>query len=104
MAKVYGSPYPAPEYDYRASNLAENMLEVDRAYCNQLATFLSGKGYHHKLTGKIIRLPYADGCAQYMIANGTSLIHLPLGDAWQVPDYTTRGLRASDLARLAQEV
>lgn len=40
----------------------------------------------HKLAGEIVRTPFADGYAEYVVAkiNGkVSLIHIPLGDAWR---------------------
>ena len=55
----------------------------------------------HRLAGKEIYIPWADGAARYMVLNGTKLIHIPLGDGWNVPDYMTRGLRVADLERMA---
>ncbi len=107
MATVYAAPVPAPDFmDFlggRGSFDNAGYAQATEAYFTELRTWLREHGYHHKLTGKIIRLPWADGAAQYMIMNGTKIIHLPLDDAWQVPDYQTRGLRATDLARMASD-
>lgn len=108
MATVYRHPAaldPAPDmvfadgrFDMEATEAAET------AWIARLAEWCksqrSGKG---DLVGKIIYLPWADGAAQYMICSHkpVALIHLPLGDAWNVPDYQTRGLRISDLRRMA---
>lgn len=99
--KVYASPQSikTPEHDYSASY--ESMLAEDDRFCDDVRAWLKERGYKHALTGKRIALPWADGAAQYMIANGTTLIHLPIGDAWHVPTYQLRGLRVKDLKEMA---
>lgn len=106
MATVYRYPDkvgPPPEpvytdgrYDMEATDAAE------AAWCERLAEYCRDFG-NGDLAGKRIAIPYADGGAEYMILSHkpTRLIHLPLGDAWSVPDYQTRGLRVSDLRRMA---
>lgn len=98
--KVYSTPVPAPEFeesmvDGRYSHEKDD--EVTERYIAQVKTWLTDHGYHHKLTGEVVRFPIADGYAQYMVANATTLIWLPLGDAWQIPDAHARGLRISDI-------
>jgi hypothetical protein len=97
--KVYASPIPYSfdecMVDGRFS--VEAMAASEQRYTGQVEAWLRENGYHHKLTGHIVRFPVADGAAQYMIANGTTLIHLPLGDAWQIPAAHARGLRISDI-------
>lgn len=107
MAAVYATPVEAPDFgDFLRGGGSfdrDGYAQATETYFAQLRAWLRDHGYHHRLTGKIVRLPWADGAAQYMIMSGTRLIHLPLDDAWQVPDYQTRGLRASDLARMASD-
>lgn len=109
MTTVYRHPYeldPAPEMvftdDHRFDSDATMANEA--AWVARLAEWVKsqprGKG---DLVGKVIAIGVADGAAQYMIASHkpTSLIHLPLGDAYNVPDYQLRGLRISDLRKMA---
>lgn len=51
------------------------------------------------IVGEIVRFPMADGYAQYVVwsTNPAALIHLPVGDAWDIPEAHARGLRTSDL-------
>ena len=106
MATVYrypdkvGAPpeavYTDGRFDYDATVAAEE------SWCATLAEYCRDFG-NGDLAGKRIALPFADGAAQYMVLSHkpARLIHLPLGDAWNVPDYQTRGLRISDLRRMA---
>jgi hypothetical protein len=52
------------------------------------------------IAGEIVTFPIADGAAMYVIWNTKTLIHCPVGDAWQIPDAHARGLRAADLRDL----
>lgn len=72
------------------------MREVDDAYVAKCKQWLTDNGYHHKLTGEVIRFGVGDGYAMYMVMNGTKIMHLPLGDAWQIPDAHARGLRVAE--------
>lgn len=51
------------------------------------------------LTGEILYFPIADGSAAYMVAEGskTILIHLPIHDAWSLPDWQLRGLTKTEV-------
>ena len=53
-----------------------------------------------KLEGAIVKFPYADGYALYMVQKEKPLIlqHIPYGDAWHIPDSHIRGLRHADVA------
>lgn len=107
MIKVFASPVEAPEFgeydDADGKFSRAKMAEVDASFYAKVRDWLKASGYAHRLTGKLIRLPWADSYAEYMIANGTTLIHMPLGDAWNVPEYMVRGLRVADLARMATD-
>lgn len=73
---------------------------AEGAYKNQLAEHLRGLGFTGPLTGEIVRFPFADSYAFYMVADAPqtmSLVHCPLGDAWDLPGYQTRGLRKTDI-------
>lgn len=50
------------------------------------------------LLGVVIKIPHADGYAQYMVGRiePFSLIHLELGDAWRAHAATERGLILDD--------
>jgi hypothetical protein len=52
-----------------------------------------------ELVGMVYRYGVADGYAQYVILNTKplELIHLPIGDAWQIPEVVRRGLILADL-------
>lgn len=51
--------------------------------------------------GKIISFPVGDGKALYVIFDYRSLIHIPTDDAYDIDDAHMRGLRKSDIVRLA---
>jgi hypothetical protein len=86
----------------------QNWQKIDDAFVAEMATVMRDKyGYTGARTGQVFRIPWADGYAQYMVAErGTTmhLVHVPTGDAWHVPEYMTRGLRKADiLAALHRE-
>ena len=47
----------------------------------------------------VISFPYADGKAIYYVKSRKPLRlqHIPIGDAWSIPDYQIRGLRLADV-------
>jgi len=51
------------------------------------------------IVGSLIKIGWADGYAAYIIvkARPMTLMHVYLGDGWQVPFYMIRGLRKIDL-------
>jgi hypothetical protein len=78
-----------PEPDYRNFNAAKE-LERQKSHQKQLARWLAENGYPGRLTGKVIRFPVADGHAEYMVADGSSmkLVHLPYGDGYSSREAT----------------
>lgn len=50
----------------------------------------------------VISFPHADSYAMYLVKKDKPLLlmHLPLGDAWQVDQATIRGLRLTDVERM----
>lgn len=101
--------YAAPELPVSADipfdlNYAETNAAMDR-YREAMREWIENRAVRegkklHKLAGKSIFIPYADGYAEYMIWDGRRMIHVPLMDAWNVPDYMTRGLKVADLERM----
>ncbi len=82
MATVYAVPEEVnvPEFNFETWKEDEEKFTKElRNYCHQC-----GEG---KYVGKILRIPHADGHAQYMIGSEKplSLIHIPIGDAWDSP-------------------
>lgn len=99
MATVYRCPVPEPEwseYEVAGKFSHDKMAEVDAAYIARCKQWLNDNGFKHKLTGEIIRFPVADGYAQYMVMDGTKIMHLPLMDAYSIPAAHARGLRVAE--------
>lgn len=92
--KVYSSPLPAPAFNF------DTWRKDEDDYIEILRGWLRDHGYKHRLTGKVVRFPVADGYAQYMVMDGRSMVHLPLLDAYQIPDAHARGLRVRDIDAL----
>lgn len=101
MAVVYSPPEEfentVPRLDFKNLDLARYEQEMDE-WCERLAEWCRNQN-KGDMVGEIVRFPVADGYAQYMVyrQNKLALIHLPLGDAWQIPEAHARGLRLSDV-------
>lgn len=101
MATIYAPPEncqpPAP--DFRNYDVEKTMAR-EQDFIDKLAKIARnhGKG---DLVGEVVRFGVADGYAQYMIWNHRplELVHLPIGDAWQIPEAHARGLRISELRK-----
>lgn len=101
MAKAFSSPV---EYTFPTD--FKQWQEHDAAYIEAVRDELHERGYNEEYTGSVIRFPIADGYAQYMVASmkPLRLVHLPIGDAWQIPVAHMRGLRADEVkARIGYE-
>lgn len=104
MATVYRTPSdfpPAPEIGdfFKDGHFdSQGLDEAENKWIAQLTVYARN---HNKgdLVGEVVRFPAADGYAVYMIWSHKpcALIHLPIGDAWSIPDAHARGLRISDL-------
>ncbi len=84
-------------------DLKATEAEEDR-YVSELRAYVSENFGGHALAGEVVRVPYADGYAQYMVAkvNGkVSMIHMPLGDAWQDGRFE-RTATVAELKRLVE--
>ena len=90
--KVYQLPLhlqaTAPKVDYRNFNYDTMIAEEDAHRESIKRWLLEESNYKGKHTGGILRMPIADGHAEYMLADGNPsiLLHLPYGDAWDSPD------------------
>jgi len=76
------------------------LLEAEAKWAEELAEWCrANTDSKSELIGEVIRFPRGDGYAQYMVfrTKPLSLLHLPLGDAWDLPDYQLRGLRVKDV-------
>lgn len=89
--KVFGLPQTleatTPKVDYRNFNY-DTMIADENAHRETVKNWLLEQGYTGKHTGGVLRMPIADGHAEYMLADGSPsiLLHLPYGDAWDSPD------------------
>ena len=95
--------YSAPEgYDPPALNMDDfrdgSWQAKEDAYIARLADRAKMNGTN-PLHGEVIRFQRGDGYAQYLVwtTKPLALIHLELGDAWQIEDALMRGLRLSDV-------
>lgn len=73
--------------------------QLCREWTSRVQSRCRNRTPNNDLVGMVWRYPVADGCAQYVVMDTKplSLIHLPLGDAWHIPDIVRRGLTVSDL-------
>lgn len=80
MAKVYASPINPPEINF----LDKDWREKEEQFLSELKEWCQVHGSGPD-KGEIIKIPMADGYAMYMVYKPASLIHIPLGDAWDHP-------------------
>ena len=91
--KVYKLPInleaTVPQPDYRNFDY-DTMVADEDAHRESVKQWLLENGYTGKHTGGVLRMPIADGHAEYMLADGSPsiLLHLPYGDALDHPDVT----------------
>ena len=98
MAVAYANPIPAPEFmepDGRYDHAAYDAR--CKAYRAETEKYIRSLGFKHKVTGKVIAFPVADGAAQYMLATPTKWIHLDEVDGWHADAALIRGMRAADV-------
>lgn len=105
--KIYGVPddVHVPDFSESFVNGSYDRRkddEITEKFYAELEAKLRDMGYDKKRTGRIVRFPIADGMAQYMVAEGskTILVHLPLHDAYSIPEAHARGLRVADIRRM----
>ena len=93
MAKIFAAPsaIKLPDANSKNFELAEEK------YLKDLATWCRER-YSGPLVGEVIRTPFADGEAAYMILRQKPfcLLHLELGDGWRADEIWERGISLSD--------
>lgn len=99
MTKIYVVPgeIHAPDFeDYLVDNRYDHKLAVklEDEFRTKLADWCRQHGGSPKYAGGILRIPAGDGYAEYMVwkLKPLSLIHLPLGDAWNASELQINGL------------
>lgn len=103
--KVYACPAAVKVPDFMDSMVngrfdMEKNDKADEQFFADLRAHLLANGYSGPLTGELVYFGYADGSAVYMVADAprnTCLIHCPIGDAWSLPEWQTRGLTKKDI-------
>lgn len=87
MAEIFSAPEEIKQPELNFESFDKYEQECDQ-YLIDLKDHIQSMGYKGKNVGEIIRLPWADGSADYMVLSmrPMRLIHIPLGDAWDHPD------------------
>lgn len=112
MATVFAPPVEAREpgfskfftasgFDSKAYEEACNEFEKElRAWCKA-----NTKNKGHDLVGEVIGFQVADGYANYMILNvePAHVIHMPIYDAWSVPDYIISGMGEAQFRQMVDQ-
>ena len=111
MAEVYTTPEgfrDPPHYEGGEGTMQEAFDALWKAEEEWLAELvewcLTNTDSRSELIGEVIRFPRGDGYAQYMVfrTKPLTLLHIPLGDNWDLPEYQLRGLRVSDVRELVR--
>lgn len=104
MAKVYAPPEGFDPPDSIEEAMVDGkfsydkMCAVEDAYINRLAAEACRRS-SHELVGKTVRFPCGDGYAVYIVwdVKPLTLVHVPVGDAWEIPAAHERGLTLADV-------
>ena len=104
-AKVYSSPIAAPTArDFTKSNPysfdRDGLEAAETKYTEDLRLHLVQRKAG-QCVGEVISFGVADGQALYMVAGlrPLELVHMPLGDKWQVSSLVINGLTAAIVKR-----
>jgi hypothetical protein len=95
MAKVFSTPENIQCPGFQWNDQAKYSADVS-AFKESLKTFCKDNSKCPD-AGEIIRFQIADGYAQYMVFKYTELFHIEEGDAYQIPEAHSRGLRKADI-------
>jgi hypothetical protein len=108
MATVYGLPASlVPDVPRLESFTREDgrydvdaCIAAETAFLERVQEWARENG-EGDLAGQVWRYPVGDGHAIYVVYRNRPLwlIHVPIGDAWQVDEITERGLRVSDIRK-----
>lgn len=110
MAEVFTTPEgfrDPPSYE-GADTMQEafnTLREAEEEWLAELVEWCqTNTDSRSELVGEVIHFPRGDGYAQYMVfrTKPLTLLHIPLGDAWDLPDYQLRGLRVKDVRELVR--
>lgn len=100
MAKVYAEFVPF-QYDWSIGFNPAKHNEATEAYYKANRDKAKEMYPNDPYTGEIIRFPWADSFAQYMVLHttrGAALIWLQsIGDGWRIQDFAERGLTKADV-------
>lgn len=88
------SKYAMPDYDTSFSS-SENK-ELEKAAAKRLCGFINSV---FNQGGSIVRFPFADGYAYYVVANSTILVHLPIGNRYRLPAHEEARLTEQDITQ-----
>ena len=99
MASVIQAPIKAPPVDY-----SDDWQKQENDYIERVRAALKN-ATHGTLVGKTVRWQRADGYAVYMVAteHPLRLVHLDLGDGYQVEASLIRGLTLTDVGLMVQQ-
>lgn len=98
MASVIVHPVSikVPKFNYSSKSYVEDYERDTEKYLKELKQFCKDNS-SYEYAGAVIKFPIADGTADYMVVSANSVIHLPLMDAWEIPEAYMRGLRRGDI-------
>ncbi len=110
MAEVFTTPEgfrDPPSYEARDTmqEAFEVLHKAEEEWLAELVEWChTNTDSRSELIGEVIRFPRGDGTANYMVfrTKPLSLLWIPLGDAWSLPDYQLRGLRVKDVRELVR--
>ncbi len=82
----------------------EAQVKVGVEKCREHIALLPINGRSAPLVGKVVRFQIADGYAEYMVASQKplQLMHLNVGDGYQIPDAHVRGLNLTDVREMVR--
>lgn len=111
MATIYAPPADLPSVpdfsDFKDEDGRIDFnahLEAERDWV-ELVQDAARKAHTGNLVGEIVRFGVADGAAEYVVWKHAplQLVHLPIGDAWNIPEAHARGLRLADVRALVEQ-
>lgn len=110
MAQVYGPPEGLEVPDLlnfqkgRYGFDMEAYTKAEESFVLGLVEWCRKRHPEHDLVGELVKFPVGDGYAIYVVADvkPLTLVHVPVGDAWQIPKAHARGLRLDDIAEMVK--
>jgi hypothetical protein len=98
MAKAINPPksIKVPDLGFTSDSCVDDYVREVDVFTKQVQEYCkANSGY--EFAGDIIKFPIADGTADYIVFDASTLIHLAIWDAWEVPEAHIRGLRHDDI-------